>query len=263
MKLLFHRSAPQKELRNPRPALIPDLEYSSIAAHYRAARVGGDFFDFSLAPSGRLLFLLADIAGRRDQALDIAAAMQSTFHEDIQKRFASPDANDNEELTHLLIELNRALLKAAGGVRAAPAFLGCYDERFGTLVYINAGHPPALLRDSHGITRLEPNGFPMGLFSHATHDAQLTVLAPGAALVVASKGLLEVRSRRKEFGFERLEAALAGTTVKDATSLCGAVLTAVEAFLQKPSRKESEPISENDATVLAVVRHAAAAAARA
>src|SRR5947199_8313200 len=49
------------------------------AALYRAARVGGDFFDFELL-HGRLVFLLIDIAGKRDEALDIAAAVQETFH---------------------------------------------------------------------------------------------------------------------------------------------------------------------------------------
>lgn len=259
MKLPFQRSAPQKVLRNPRPAAIPRLRNSSLAAQYRAARVGGDFFDFVVSPSGRLLFLLADIAGRRDEALNIAAALQDAFHERVAKRFARPDANDNEELTHLLVELNRTVMKAAGGVRAAPAFLGCYDEGLGTLAFVNAGHTPALLRDLHGITRLEANGFPMGLFSHATHDAQLTVLQPEAALLVVSKGLLEMKAGRKEFGLPRVEEALAQATLRDAPGLCEAVLEAVRKFAENSSRRSQQPFLQNDATALALVRHGAAA----
>lgn len=254
MKLGFSRASAPRQLRQPKPACIPQMERSSIAARYQAARVGGDYFDFVVSPSGRMVFVLADIAGKREEALDIAAAVQERLQESARELFAAADLNENEAVTELLIRLNRAIMGAAGGVRAAPAFLGSYDERFGTLAYINAGHTPALLRDSHGITRLEAGGFPLGLFSHATHDTQMTVLQPGAALLVASKGLVEMRAGSKEFGLERLSNSLKAAKFQIAAELCGEILEAVKKFGETANRRPKQPVSQNDATVLALVR---------
>src|ERR687887_1394101 len=76
MRLPFQRTTLQRSLRRPRPATVPRLENSSISALYRASRVGGDFYDFLLTDRRRLVFLLLDVAGKRDEALDVAAAVQ-------------------------------------------------------------------------------------------------------------------------------------------------------------------------------------------
>ena len=76
MRLPFQSPAPQRTLRRPQPTPVPELGNSSISALYRAARVGGDFYDFLVTESGRLVFLLLDVAGKREEALDIAAAVQ-------------------------------------------------------------------------------------------------------------------------------------------------------------------------------------------
>ena len=62
------------------------------------------------------------------------------------------------------------------------AFLACYDAQLGTVCYSNAGHVPGLVRDRTGISTLPATGLPFGLFSHATHDASMTVLEPGELL---------------------------------------------------------------------------------
>src|ERR1700739_1276472 len=76
MKLPFQNSAHQRILRRPESTAIPELGNSSICALYCAARVGGDFYDFLVTDSRRLIFLLLDVAGKREEALDIAAAVQ-------------------------------------------------------------------------------------------------------------------------------------------------------------------------------------------
>ena len=257
MRLPFQSPAPQRTLRRPQPTLVPELENSSISAQYRAARVGGDFYDFLLTESGRLLFLLLDVAGKREQALDIAAAVQDGMRARAVYLFRDHDVNEADALPALLIELNRLIIHAAGGVRCAPAFLGCYTEEFGTLAYINAGHTPALLKDQDGVRRLEANGFPLGLFSHATHDALITAIPPGAALLLVSRGLVESKAGSKEYGIERLAACVSKLPFDDAQHLCNQVLSAVKTFTESSWRHKE---SENDVTTLALVRAAAAAA---
>ena len=253
VKLPFHHAAPERPLQKPKPSVLPALQTAHLAALYRAARVGGDFFDFELI-QGRLLFLLIDIAGRRDEALDIAASVQQAFHTKAGELFRGPALNEADALADLTVILNRRVMEAAGGVRCAPAFLGSYDEDLGTLFYINAGHMPALLKDEQGVQLLEANGLPLGLFSHATHDAQMTVLQEGAAVLVVSKGLIESRAGRREFGLDRLRESLRQFKFSSANELCSGVLTAVEEFTKNTP-------GQNDITTLALMRHAAVAAA--
>jgi serine phosphatase RsbU (regulator of sigma subunit) len=255
---LFQNTALERTLRRPQPTAIPQLGNSSISAQYRAARVGGDFYDFLVTDSQRLVFLLLDVAGKREETLDIAAAVQDRMRPLAGELFNADDINEADALPALLIELNRVIMQAAGGVRCSPAFLGCYQEEVGTLAYINAGHTPALLKDHEGVTHLEANGFPLGLFSHATHDARITAIQPGAALLLVSRGLVESRAGSKEYGIERLTECVSNTAFQDAQDLCAQVLSAVKTFTESSWRQRE---TENDVTTLALVRAAGRAGA--
>jgi serine phosphatase RsbU (regulator of sigma subunit) len=246
MKFPFSTPTPDRELRTPAPSNLPGLQTGTLAALYRAARLGGDFFDFANIRA-RLIFILLDIAGQRQEALHIAAAAQDTFQKEAVRLFNTSPVNEADALSDLIIAINRAILTAADGVRYAPGFLGCYDEELGTLTYINAGHIPALLKDKEGVIQLPANGLPLGLFSHATHDAQICALQPGAAVLLVSKGLIESRSGRHEFGLERLQESLAKLKFATATELSSGVLTAVQQFTNNAP-------AENDITALALVR---------
>jgi len=255
---LFQNSAPERTLRRPQPTVVPQLDGSSISALYRAARVGGDFYDFLVTDSGRLVFLLLDVAGKREEALNIAAAVQDHMRPLASAALRDDDVNEAEALAKLLIALNRVILQAAGGVRCAPAFLGCYTEEFGTLSYINAGHTPALLKDHEGVTSLEANAIPLGLFSHATHDVRITGIPPGAALLLVSRGLVESKAGSKEYGIERLTECVSRISFEDAHDLCTQVLAEVKTFTESDWRLKE---TENDVTTLALVRAATRAAA--
>ena len=247
MRLPFLQATVERPLRQPAPTLLPTLPAVGIAARYQAARMGGDFYDFAVTSCGRLVFLLLDIAGKRGQALDIAASVQELFREKAPELLRGEDTNQSDALSDLTVLINRAILKAAEGVRHAPGFLGCYDPKLGTLTYVNAGHTPALLRDAEGVTQLKANGIPLGLFSHATHDAAVAVAQPGAALLLVSKGLVESGRGSKEFGLERVIEVLKARESRDAQELCAAVLGAVETFSRNAA-------PENDVTALALLR---------
>jgi len=264
MKLPFTTSAATAQtLRQPEPACIPALRDATVAALYRAARIGGDFFDFQPVTGSKLIFLLMDIAGKREQALHTAAIAQQVFRRRSRELYAQNANEDAESVTRLLLDLNRELIGASGGVCCAPAFLGCYDEEIGVVTYINAGHTPGILKDTDGTLLLEANGLPLGLFSHATHDTQFCVLRPGAALVLVSKGLVERRSEDERLGLEEIRALVAATAITNAQEICSAILASVEMqerapswfgpALSLPGFGGSEP---NDNTTLALVRNA-------
>jgi serine phosphatase RsbU (regulator of sigma subunit) len=267
MKIPFRSQAPVRELRKPAPAKLPNLPTLRVGALYRGARVGGDFFDFIQAGSSRLLVLLLDIAGKREEALHIAATVQDVFR-GCADLFYADEVNEPVAVTTVLLEINRAIMEAAGGVRCAPGFIGCYNEVLGTCCFINAGHTPALLKHDGEITVFDAGGLPLGLFSHAMHDAQMCVMGPGSALVLVSRGLVEAKAHKEEFGLERVKQAVQEAPGHDAQLLCHCVLERVREFLESQHKHrllsrsnhqiaESDPLGENDTTTLALVRCAA------
>src|SRR5438876_8821247 len=254
MKLPFLNHYAERELRKPAPASLPQMEILLVAAQYRGARKGGDFFDFIQPVQSRLVFTMLDIAGKRDEALNIAAFVQDKLRVAVPKTLGIGDVNEAEAVSNLNILINRTIMEAAGGVRCAPAFIASYDEALGTLTYINSGHTPALVLDGNSVSQLKASGVPLGLFSHAVTDAQLCVLGPGSILLLVSKGLVESRTAfHKEFGIERVEEVLKTGNFSTAFQLCSSLLGAVEAYT-----KNNDP--ENDVTTVAFMRPAAAQA---
>lgn len=244
------RSAKAVALRVPAPAKFPACEDVEFAASYRQARLGGDFFDVVEAPNGRIVFTLLDIAGKRAEALDIAARVQETLHASTRELFSDDVINEAEAVTELCHRLNVALIDAAGGPRCSAAFIASYSAAFGTLAYINAGHMPGFIVDSRETLLLPASGVPLGLFTHALHDAQVGAIGESEAFIIATRGVAERLSTNGGFDVEGIGTAILAADRSSAKALCEHVLQAAEA--QSPST------DENDLTVMALVRKARA-----
>lgn len=269
MKLKFQSSASAPVYRQPVPTAVPILKTAELAAKYRGARIGGDFYDFVQVGASKLIFVMLDIAGKRETALHSAAIAQETFRRRGAELFGVPHSEDSDSITKLLLEMNRAIIGAAsGGVCHAPAFLGCYDEEVGILTYINAGHTPGVMKDAHGTLPLEANGLPLGLFSHATHDAQFCALGAEASLALVSKGFVEVKSGGQELGIEGVRKLIEESNFSSAAELCTLLHEKALAHEKKPSffgpglafagLGSSEP---NDITAVTLMRKACRKAA--
>jgi serine phosphatase RsbU (regulator of sigma subunit) len=245
--LFNHDKSDRISSQEPVQAEVPELHAAQLAAAYFGERQGGDLHDFVRVTPNRVLFGLLDMAGRLKDNGAIVSAAQHTFRTRSQELFAAPDVNEADAMSELCLELNRTIMSSEGGVRSCPAFAGCYNEDLGTVCYFNAGHTPGLLRDMTGITELPATGLPLGLFSHATCEAPLVALPPGAALMLVSRGLLEGKRRREEFGLERVKSGLQKAAKETAQQLCAGVIECVQQFMQKP------PV-HNDVTALALVR---------
>ncbi|HMK29345.1 MAG TPA: SpoIIE family protein phosphatase [Terriglobales bacterium] len=233
MRLPFQSKPEPEPLRQPLPTVVPRIASLDVAAQYCATPMGGDFYDFLEVGPGLLLVLLIDIAGERNQALSVAAAVQEAIHRRGPELFASDVLNEPDAVTSLTLEINQTILSAAGGVRCASAFFGCYNEELGIISYVNPGHVPALVRDPTGITLLETSGLPLGLFSHATHDAMVCALQPGAVLALATRGLLGAKVRGEEYGLERLKTSLAAAPGRGAYDICKKMLADAVEFVEQ------------------------------
>jgi serine phosphatase RsbU (regulator of sigma subunit) len=253
VRFLFHHEKPSQAPADPLQAAVPELRLAELAAASYGELQGGDHYDFVRVGPSRVLFGLLDIAGRVEENGAVVSAAQLTFRTRSPELFTAEDVNEADAMAELCLELNRAIMAAEGGIRSCPAFAGCYNEDLGTICYFNAGHTPGLLRDPGGITELKATGLPLGLFSHATCDASLVALPPGAALLLVSRGVLEGKRKREEFGLERVKNGLSGGVGETAKQVCVTAINGVKQFMRKP------PV-HNDVTALALVRATATSA---
>lgn len=227
---------------------VPKLQGAELASVYYARRMAGDFYDFVRVGPTRVLFGLFDAAGFLKDTRAIVSAAQQTFRNAGTELFTGRDVNDADAMMDLCLELNRTVMKAAGGVRSCPAFAGCYDERSGIVCYFNAGHTPGLLRDQTGISELPATGLPLGLFTHMISDASMVALVPGAVLLLASRGIIEGKRKSEEFGLERVKEVLRQSKAPSARELCVSVLDHVQQFMHAAP-------THDDATALVLARN--------
>jgi len=253
MRSLFHSRDPgPAPTAEPVPTIFPKIEGADIAAVFVGKRVAGDFYDSLRVSPERVLFGLLDVAGRREDNRGILTAAQEIFRTFGLELFSPPDINESEAMTELSLRINRGLIEASKGVLSSPAFIACYNQKFGTLCYSNAGHTPGLLRDSSGTTELGSTGLPLGLFSHATTDAPTVGLEKDAALLLVSRGVVECQGHEpagEEFGLARVKQLFQDAPASAARELCTSVLNAAGAF------GGEGPLCD-DRTALALVRTA-------
>jgi serine phosphatase RsbU (regulator of sigma subunit) len=249
MRALF-RSAESRSSAVHDPVHFETLEVhgADLASIYYGERMAGDFCDFIRVAPDRVLFGLLDVAGGVNETRPIISAAQHTFRSAGTELFARPDINEADRMMELCLRLNQAILKAANGVRSCPAFAGSYDGNLGIVCYFNAGHTPGLIRDRKGVSELPATGLPLGLFSHMTADAPMVAVEPGAALFLASRGIVEAKRKSEEFGLQGVKEVLQNSKGADAKKLCVSVLDRVQQFMK------TAPIRD-DMTAVALARN--------
>jgi serine phosphatase RsbU (regulator of sigma subunit) len=190
-----------------------------------ANTVGGDFYDvlpIAGDPEGRVIITIGDVAGKGSPAALLMALLLAVLRTLVDERM---------EATALVARLNRQICRHSPSSRFITLFYGVYAPGSGTLVYVNAGQNPPLLRRSDGsIERLGATGIALGMFEGSAYDAVQTFVAHGDLLVLYSDGITEAENPAgqpfEEAGLERFLAARSG----DAPAvLAPAVLRAVEA----------------------------------
>jgi serine phosphatase RsbU (regulator of sigma subunit) len=233
--------------RDPLQAKIPSIHDGHVGAVYYGQRRCGDFYDFVRSAPNRVLFGLFDVAGKIEQTRPVVVALQEEFQQSGSRLLSPPSANESEAMLELWIEMNRAVMKAAGGVHSCPAFLGCYNEDLGTLCYVNAGHTPGIVRDRAETGELKATALPLGLFSHSVPECSVIVMDRGNAFLVVSKGIVEARHRGEEYGIERVKEYLQQSQFETAHETCVGILSRVQQFMGTAP-------THNDVTALSVVR---------
>jgi|SRR5580658_1362563 sigma-B regulation protein RsbU (phosphoserine phosphatase) len=176
------------------PLQIPG--YQIAYATRPANTVAGDYYDVILRPGrepgeGRILFVVADVAGKSIPA----AMLMATFQASLRTLSTSGVA-----LAELVAGVNRyASSNSLGGVRFTTAFFAELDPATGDVVYVNAGHNVPILRKKSGVVeRLEAGGIPIGIFAESAYQVGTTRLESGDWLVIFTDGIVEAENAKQD-----------------------------------------------------------------
>lgn len=182
------------------PSQPPEVPGAEIAFATRPQNsVAGDYYDafyptVSAAEGGKLLLVVADVAGKSVPAALLMATMQASLR---------TIAGDNAPLDALVARLNRyASAYSLDGRRFTTAILATFDPASGELVYVNAGHnAPVLRRANKSMEFLDQGGLPLGIEPSATYETATMHLHAGDALIMFTDGVVEAfNASGEEFG---------------------------------------------------------------
>jgi sigma-B regulation protein RsbU (phosphoserine phosphatase) len=221
------------------PKEISQLESLEVHGFCRPARtVSGDYYDFLVLNSGKMILAVGDISGKGISS----ALMMATIHSAVRaysiegipllrELSMSADAIHSRECrdpsalsrdtSHsvaisdtpgaevspavLLGLLNHQLYESTPDAKYATLFLGIYDAINRRLTYSNGGHLPPILLSEDGSTRLlDCGGSVVGLLDNMDYREATVQLRPGDIFVGYTDGVTEPESDYGEFGEERL-----------------------------------------------------------
>jgi hypothetical protein len=153
--------------------------------------VGGDYYDFIRLSAHSALVLVGDVSGKGVPAALIMAGVRAS---------ARLSASTNAGLEELVFRLNEMLYESTSATSYLTLFAAEIDTAAGSLRYINAGHPPPLLRTSDAICALSCGTAPLGLFPVlAGLRAYCEPFPPGSLLVACTDGVSERSNPAGEF----------------------------------------------------------------
>lgn len=186
------------------PRGTPPLPGVRLAATMVPAHeVGGDFHDAFALDDHRLALVMADVSGKGVPAAYFAAIARTRL------RTMAAFVDDPAQL---VARLNDALAAENDEALFVTLFYAVVDLASGTMVSVNAGHNPPLLRRADGRVLTLPMGRNpvLGVDPGRSFAADHDTLRPGDALLVYTDGITEAQDQRGAlFGVHALQQLLA------------------------------------------------------
>ncbi len=213
------------------PSVAPDVPGGDIAFATRPQNsVAGDYYDAfyptaSAAEGGKLMLVVADVAGKSVPAALLMATMQASLR---------TVAGDDAPLDALVARLNRyASAYSLDGRRFTTAILALYDQASGELTYVNAGHnAPILRRTDLTMEFLDKGGLPLGIMASAVYETGTVSLRSGDTLILFTDGVVEAFNEAgEEFGNGRWLNAIRNLPAGSATQALQFLMRQVDDFV--------------------------------
>jgi sigma-B regulation protein RsbU (phosphoserine phosphatase) len=221
------------------PAFPEHDEFSIHAQLLPAREVGGDWYDFFFIDENLICFCVGDVSGK-----GVPAALFMAVAKTLIKSRAADDRSTAGTITHL----NHELSQENKNFMFATIFIGILDLRTGELLYTNAAHNPALVKNVDGaITRVDSrHGLVVGPMRGSTYMEEKLVLAKGDIFLLYTDGITEAMDPKQElFSEERLVTLFASEDNDSAEELVQDLIATVKEY-------EAGNEQADDITVLAI-----------
>ncbi|HKE01603.1 MAG TPA: GAF domain-containing SpoIIE family protein phosphatase [Planctomycetota bacterium] len=226
------------------PATSPDLPGFTLAGACEAlTEAAGDSFDFVSLPDGSVAIVVGDVSGHGIGPALVTVSARARLRSYLGL---------GHDLGDAVTRLNRDLRSEMEEGMFQTLFVAVIDARAGTLRYVNAGHPPPMLRRAAGgaFTALARTGVALGFLDEPYAPSGTVELARGDVLVAFSDGLVEARRSDGElFGEQRLRDAIGRAAASSADAIVRTLIDETKRF--------GGGRAEDDLTVVALRREPA------
>lgn len=181
------------------PSELPSNRKMDLSARYIPRHaIGGDYYDFIPLGDEEYIICIADVSGKGISAALLMANFQATIRTLFKyQRF---------EMTFLMEELNKKVMKSTKGEKFITFFIAHYNAHTRKMKYVNAGHNQPFLLHGRKITTLNEGCIGLGMLDELPYVnvGELT-LSPNTTFVLYTDGVVELENKDGEqFGVNRL-----------------------------------------------------------
>ena len=181
------------------PSELPSNRKMDLSARYIPRHaIGGDYYDFIPLGDEEYIICIADVSGKGISAALLMANFQATIRTLFKyQRF---------EMTFLMEELNKKVMKSTKGEKFITFFIAHYNAHTRKMKYVNAGHNQPFLLHGRKITALNEGCIGLGMLDELPYvNVGKLTLSPNTTFVLYTDGVVELENKDGEhFGINRL-----------------------------------------------------------
>jgi phosphoserine phosphatase RsbU/P len=174
---------------------IPGIDLAGVT--YPADATGGDYFDYLHMVNGNIGVVVADVTGH---GVGPALLMAET------RAYLRTLAANREQISEILMQVNRILAEDIGGERYVTLFLGRIDPATRHFHYASAGHPAGYVINAAGEVKkhLRRTGIPLGIRPDTRYSGDSDVaLESGDIVLLVTDGIEEAMAPDESFFGEK------------------------------------------------------------
>lgn len=203
-------AALQQQLFGAPPATLRG--YDLACYNEPAQDVGGDFHTFTQFGPASFEVVAGDVMGKGLNAALIAIGINNTYRKILAEMLAAHPAAPPAPAA-LINAIHAAVApQLIGAGSFVTLMLLRFDQETQTVTWVNAGHPPSLLRPAGGgeVHELLGDNLPLGVLANESYAQHGARFAAGDTLLLYSDGLSEARDAGGvEYGSQRIKELLA------------------------------------------------------
>jgi sigma-B regulation protein RsbU (phosphoserine phosphatase) len=216
----------QQHLLPESPPKFSGLDIAGMTLY--SDETGGDYFDYLCKQEQKQEILCVVVGDVADHGIP-SALLMATVRAFLRLRASMPGRPGD-----IVSDVNRAFVKdVEKSGRFMTLFLAQIDPGRGRMVWVNAGHEPAIIYDPASVAfeNLKGKGMPLGVHEDATYKELSFEIKPGQLIFIGTDGIRETRNQNDEmFGHQRLQQILRQNAKASAQTVKLAILDAVAEF---------------------------------